>query len=277
MILEIFLLALAGVLIGIYGSMIGAGGGLIAVPILLLVLRLEPDMAVGTSLFMTLFVAISASIVFLKQGRVDRGLALRFSIFTIPGAIAGAFIVDNVELNIFRTLFGVLMVASSIYLLVDRSKKGSGISKKGMLRVVTDSSGAVFEFRVRMVLGYLMSFLVGFTSSFFGIGGGIVMVPLMIGILGIPIQVAIATSQLMIVITASGGTLTHFQLGNIAFETALPLTIGGILGAQIGARAIRRAEGRSIRFLLSAGLAVLGGGLIIACVSINLARKKFVI
>jgi len=67
MILEILLLALAGVLIGIYGSMIGAGGGLIAVPILLLVLRLAPDMAVGTSLFMTLFVAISASIVFLSQ------------------------------------------------------------------------------------------------------------------------------------------------------------------------------------------------------------------
>ncbi|MCZ6613581.1 MAG: sulfite exporter TauE/SafE family protein, partial [Thaumarchaeota archaeon] len=170
MILEIFLLALAGVLIGIYGSMIGAGGGLIAVPILLLVLRLAPDMAVGTSLFMTLFVAISASIVFLRQGRVDKGLALKFSIFTIPGAIAGAFIVDNVELNIFRALFGVLMVASSLYLLVDRSKKVSGNSKNGMLRVVTDSSGAVFEFRVRMVAGYFLSFLVGFASSFFGIG-----------------------------------------------------------------------------------------------------------
>ena len=167
MILEILLLALAGVLIGIYGSMIGAGGGLIAVPILLLVLRLEPDMAVGTSLFMTLFVAISASIVFLRQGRVDKGLALKFSIFTIPGAIAGAFIVDNVELNIFRALFGVLMVASSLYLLVDRSKKVSGNSKNGMLRVVTDSSGAVFEFRVRMFVGYFLSFLVGFASSFF--------------------------------------------------------------------------------------------------------------
>ncbi|MCZ6613083.1 MAG: hypothetical protein O6762_00160, partial [Thaumarchaeota archaeon] len=65
--------------------------------------------------------------------------------------------------------------------------------------------------------------------------------------------------------------------GNIALETALPLTLGGILGAQIGARVIRRAKGRSIRFLLSAGLAVLGGSLIIASVSINLARKKFVI
>ena len=100
------------------------------------------------------------------------------------------------------------------------------------------------------------------------------MVPLMIGILGIPAQVAIATSQLMIVITASGGTLTHFQLGNVALNIALPLTIGGIIGAQIGARAIRRAKGRSIKLLLSAGLALLGGRLIVACMSINLARQK---
>ena len=268
------MLALAGILIGIYGSMIGAGGGLIAVPLLILILRLEPDIAVGTSLFMTLFVAISASIVFLRQGRVDKGLALRFSIFTIPGAIAGAFIVDNVELTIFRTLFGVLMIASSIYLLIGTEEKSAGRSMKGLRRVVTDSHGEVFEFKVRMVVGYLVSFLVGFASSFFGIGGGIIMVPLMIGILGIPAQVAIATSQLMIVITASGGTLTHFQLGNVALNIALPLTIGGIIGAQIGARAIRRAKGRSIKLLLTAGLALLGGRLIVACMSINLARQK---
>ena len=254
--------------------MIGAGGGLIAVPLLILVLGFESDIAVGTSLFMTLFVAISASIVFLRQGRADKRLAIRFAIFTIPGAIAGAFIVDNVELSLFRTLFGMLMIASSIYLLMARAEKSTKISKKGLLRVVTDSDGEVFEFKVRMVTGYLLSLLVGFASSFFGIGGGIIMVPLMIGILGIPAQVAIATSQLIIVITASGGTLTHSQLGNIALETAIPLTIGGMVGAQIGARAIKRAKGRSIRRLLAAGLALLGGRLIVACMSINLARKK---
>ena len=274
MLLEFFFLALAGILIGTYGSMIGAGGGLIAVPLLILVLGFESDIAVGTSLFMTLFVAISASIVFLRQGRADKRLAIRFAIFTIPGAIAGAFIVDNVELSLFRTLFGMLMIASSIYLLMARAEKSTEISKKGLLRVVTDSNGEVFEFKVRMVTGYLVSLLVGFASSFFGIGGGIIMVPLMIGILGIPAQVAIATSQLIIVITASGGTLTHSQLGNIALETAIPLTIGGMVGAQIGARAIKRAKGRSIRRLLAAGLALLGGRLIVACMSINLARKK---
>lgn len=274
MLLEFFLLALAGLLIGIYGSMIGAGGGLIAVPMLILVLGFESDIAVGTSLFMTLFVAISASIVFLRQGRADKRLAIRFAIFTIPGAIAGAFIVDNVELSLFRTMFGMLMVASSIYLLMAGAEKSTELSKKGLLRVVTDSNGEVFEFKVRMVRGYLLSLLVGFASSFFGIGGGIIMVPLMIGILGIPAQVAIATSQLIIVITASGGALTHSQLGNIAFETAIPLTLGGMVGAQIGARAIKRAKGRSIRWLLAAGLALLGGRLIVACMSINLARKK---
>ncbi|MFQ6010741.1 MAG: sulfite exporter TauE/SafE family protein [Nitrososphaerales archaeon] len=267
-------MVLAGIVMGTYGAMIGAGGGLIAVPFLILVLLFAPETAVGTSLFMTLFVAISASIAFLRQGRVDKGLALRFSVFTIPGSIVGAFIVDNVELTIFRVLFGVLMIASAVYLLLGRENNTNKSSTTGRIRVLKDSSGQVFEFRVKMFTGYMLSFLIGFASSFFGVGGGIIMVPVMIGILGVPAQIAIATSQLIIVITASGGTLTHFQLGNIALETALPLTIGGVLGAQIGAKAIKKAKGRSIRILLSAGLAVLGGRLIFAPLLVSLARRK---
>jgi uncharacterized membrane protein YfcA len=109
-----------------------------------------------------------------------------------------------------------------------------------------------------LALAYPLVFVAGILAGFFGIGGGALQVPVMIMVLGVPIEIATATSALMIVVSALTGGLTHVQLGNVAYEFVPLIIISVIIGAQIGVQVQRRTDARTLRRMFALVLIAIG-------------------
>lgn len=254
-----------GVLVGAYGTMVGAGGGFLIVPALLLVHRADPGQAVGTSLAVVFLNALSGSVSYARQKRIDYRAGATFAVATLPGAVAGAFLARLFTGPVFHLVFGgVLLLISGLLIwrpLVEEEYAGSLVDQAEAARFarhrrLTDFTGEVFEYRYNVLVGVALSFFVGFLSSILGIGGGIIHVPALIHLLGFPAHVATATSHFILVIAAGAGALTHLALGHVQAGPAILLGIGVLGGAQVGAWLSHRLQGSLVVRLLSLALAV---------------------
>ena len=137
-----------------------------------------------------------------------------------------------------------------------------------MEREIVDERGIAYRYRVAQRRGTIYSAGVGFVSSFLGIGGGIVHVPLLVGLLGFPTHIATATSHFVLVFITGAGSATHLIGGALTvghgLRRAIALSLGALPGAQLGARLSRRFTGPFIRKLLGAALLVLAMRLLIS-------------
>ncbi len=248
-------LVVLGVWIGAFGTLIGAGGGFLVVPLLILVYGFEPRFAVGTSLVFVFFNALSGSFGYLRQRRIDVRVALMFTAFTVPGAILGAFVTAYLESAIFKIVLSAFLILASVYLVAKPLKEQPDASRGGYHRRLVDREGNAYDYSVNLPRGFAVSLAVGFLSSIFGIGGGIIHVPAMIFLLGFPVHISTATSHLILAFSALVGSATHASLGNVRLDFALPMGVGAIAGAQLGALISRMTKGTVIERLL--GLALL--------------------
>ncbi len=229
--LWLILLGFAG---GILGSMIGLGGGIIVVPVVT-VFDISPTAAASNSLFAALSNAVASTISYSKQKRIEYSLGLKLGLLSVPGTILGAVVSSDVAPDIFKVLFGLILIASAAYIFLRRNleSKQKIISKQMMVFAI----GA--------------SFFAGIISSFFGIGGGIVFVPLMVAGLGMAMKRAAPTSQLILLFASLSGVITHSLLGHPDFTQAGFLAIGSFLGGLVGARLSIDIKERYLQVLVS--------------------------
>ena len=133
-------------------------------------------------------------------------------------------------------------------------------------------------YRVRLALGVALSAVVGFLSSFLGIGGGIIHVPLLVQALGFPVHVATATSHFVLVFMSGTGTVTHFLQGSYrtghGLRRTLALSAGVVAGAQLGAHVSLRMSGTQIQRLLALALVALSVALHLPLSSPNCLRGR---
>jgi uncharacterized membrane protein YfcA len=263
--LELLIRLALGIGIGAYGTLIGVGGGFLMVPLLIIAYHFEPSMAAGTSLFFVFFSSLSGTLAYLKQSHVDVKVGLMFTLLTIPGAILGAFIPSHLESNFFNFIFAGILIVVSIYLVLKPLRKPEESNPRGYIRKIIDFRGREFNYSIHLQRGFLISFLVGFAKSIFGIGGGIILVPTMISLLGFPVHIATATSYLILVFSSLAGSATHAGLGNVNFEFAIIMGVGAIIGAQIGASISRHTRETAIKKILGLTLLVVAGYLLIFC------------
>ena len=267
-----------GLLIGAFGTLIGAGGGFVLVPILLLVYPNEKtELITGISLAVVFFNALSGSLAYARMKRVDYKSGILFSIATIPGAILGALSTAYVPRGVFDLLFGVLMIVAAIYLwtsggeesAVQSYRKGDSDSDprpRRMVRDLTDAEGIRYHYAYNPVTGVLLSLVVGFISSLLGVGGGFIHVPILTRLLDFPVHIATATSHFVLAIMSLTGTLVHVAQGVFVRglrRTAL-LAIGVLIGAQAGAWMSNRVGGKMIIRGLAVALAFVGVRLIVS-------------
>lgn len=263
------LMAGLGLLIGFIGTLIGAGGGFILVPILLVLYPdLKPEVITSISLAVVFLNACSGSIAYAKMKRIDYRSAFVFAMATLPGSIIGALLTSAIPRNIFDLILGILLIVISVFLLV-RPEQGafSGKKKSGnyVQRELTDSSGQRYSYSFNLWTGIILSFFVGFLSSLLGIGGGIIHVPALTSLLNFPIHIATATSHLILAIMALAGTIVHIIQGNFkegGWKTALAIAPGIIAGAQIGAYYSHRIKAVWIVRSLAIALLLVGVRLI---------------
>jgi uncharacterized protein len=245
-----------GFFVGTYGSMVGVGGGFLTVPLLLL-LGNPARVAAGTSLVVVLANSISSTISYLRQQRVDVKSGLIFSAAGIPGAFLGAYVDQHLPHHVFTLLFGLLLVAVAVRAFLARgvpepqpAENMPPASAWHHERDFVDALGVRHTYRFSIWGGVAVSVATGFIASMFGIGGGVVQVPAMVYLFGFPAHIAVATSQLIIAITAASGTAGHAYYGDIAWRPAIFLAIGAVGGAQLGARlASRMHPGPLMRWL----------------------------
>jgi uncharacterized protein len=269
-VVQVLLWAIAGVGVGTYGTLVGAGGGFVMVPIFLFAVPgITPAEAAGTSLAVVFFNALSGTASYVRQGRVDFWTGNRFALATIPGAIVGAYISNLFSSRPFYIVFGLFLIAIAAFLSLRPDPRAvayeplapgeaRALPRGWVARSITERGGERFEYAYNLWAGIALSFGVGFLSSILGIGGGIIHVPALIFLFGFPAHIATATSHYILVISALVGALSHLAAGDIRWIPMIGLSIGVIPGAQLGARLSSRLHGKWIVRGLAFALAVVG-------------------
>ena len=235
--LGVFILLLTGVLIGIIGTLIGAGGGFIHVPVLILFYGFTPQHAIATSMTVVMLNAISGTFSYIAQKRIDYEIGIKYAAAACPGVFIGALLSQFFNVTSFYVIFGLLLTALSYYLFSGKefSLVRTKVLQSPATRCVEDAAGQKFFYAPDMSIGLAFSSLIGVFSGLFGVGGGIFHVPLMYSVLGIPVHIATATSHCILAITSFLGVVVFAGLGYIDFDYAVVLGIGTILGAVWGA------------------------------------------
>lgn len=261
------LLVVIGFAVGAFGTIVGAGGGFILTPILLLLYPHESAQTLtAISLTAVFFNAASGSVAYARQRRIDFRSGIVFALATIPGAVGGALVVGDVSRQVFDVIMGAVLAALAVWLIAGDRWPLPEARVQLQRRILVDRSGETYEYSVPIRRGALYSLGVGFISSFLGIGGGVIHVPLLVRALGFPTHIATATSHFVLAIMAGTGTVTHLLLGSFhhhGFRRTVALSAGVVAGAQVGAHVSLRLHGRVILWLLAVALLALSARLLI--------------
>ena len=227
---------------GLIGSVLGLGGGIVVVPFLTLVLHVDIRFAVAASLVSVVATSSAAAASFLRDRLTNVRLAVFLELGTVSGALTGFFIAQRIESDSLFTLFGCLLLVSSGMMLRSRSHQMGRanhpwVEKLKLDGTIVDAAGHAYPYFVeRAPFGLCAMYLAGVLSALFGIGSGILKVPVMDGVMRLPIKVSSATSNFMIGVTASAGAVGYFVRGDIRPQIAGPVALGIIVGAWMGAR-----------------------------------------
>jgi hypothetical protein len=266
------LLLLVSFVVAAFGSMVGVGGGFLLVPVLLLMYPNEtPARLTFISLFAVLVNGATAFFGYLRLRRVDLKSGLIMGACTVPTAILARKMQAHVSTEAFRPIFGALLIAIGVFILW-RIRKISGAHghhpvepKPGWFRrMLTDKDGVEFSWAYDLRIGVAAGLIGGFVGAFFGIGGGILQMPIMTQLLDFPPHIAAATTVLVLAMNSLAGIATdlvsHFD--NVPFALAGAAGVGSLFGAHLGTRLSKRISGKGILYLLAFALLVAGGRLV---------------
>lgn len=249
---------------GGFGTLIGAGGGFILVPVLLLLYPdKSPETITSISLAVVFLNALSGSISYARMKLIDYKSGLMLASTVVPASIIGAVTTAYIPRRLFDIFFALLLILIALYISI-RPQKASG--SKGarksysIIRKITDVKGVVYNYSFNPAIGLTTGACVGFLSSLMGIGGGIIHVPILIHLLTFPVHLATATSLFMLAIMSFSATLVHFSNGLIAegLSQIVAIGIGVIMGAPVGARISQHIKGRWIVRSLALALGLVG-------------------
>jgi uncharacterized protein len=252
-----------GFLVGAYGTLIGAGGGFVLVPLLLLLYPdRSPETITAMSLAVVFFNALSGSAAYARMKRIDYRSGLLFAAATVPGAILGALTTELFPRRLFDGLLGSLLLLVALYLYFRPlvTLNPHEVRSGGWQRTLIEADGTRHTYRFNPTVGVLLSLVVGYLSSLLGIGGGIIHVPALVQLLNFPVHIATATSHFILAIMALVGSVVHLGAGHlqpVLWQTGA-LAVGVLAGAQLGAKLSSRVHGIWIMRGLAIALAVVG-------------------
>lgn len=265
---NVIILLTAGFLIGCLGTLIGAGGGFILVPLLILTHpQLTPGVVTAISIAIVACNAVSGSIAYARSKRINFRAGILFALFTIPGSILGVQVVKHVPSGLFSILFGLLMIVLGIFLFLNKKVPVSEIDVDRNNNIwkhyeQTDREGIKYTYSYNQLAGILISIIVGFISPILGIGGGIIHVPALVRWLKFPVHIATATSHFILAIMSITSVIAHIKQGSYSdpyvYRMVLLLCAGVIPGAQLGAYFSHHIKGNTIIKALAVCLAIVG-------------------
>lgn len=247
--LELFIiLIIIGFGAGILGSLIGVGGGIIITPALTY-MGLPPSVIASSSLLAVFATSISSTSTYVRKKYVNYWLGIKLALPAIPGSIIGGVFTNFVLLEDFKIYFAILLISVGIYILI----KNKIINRT----IVTIPKPLLYSF---LIFG---NFGAGIISSFFGIGGGIIFVPILVIIYKMKMINASPTAQFTLLISTMTGLITHIILEHPEYSYGILLAVGSFFGAQLGSRSIHRINENILSKILSFSLIIIAINLII--------------
>lgn len=265
---NIYLLIIIGFIIGTIGTLIGAGGGFILVPLLIIMQpAFTPETITAISMVVVACNAASGSVAYMSNKRVDYKAGVIFAICTIPGSILGVLTTKIIPRDIFDVIFGVVLVGLAIFLFFKGGNKKTvstpvSAHKGWVHQHLVDKWNQTYDYSYDMRKGTVLSVFVGYFSPLLGIGGGIIHVPAMVEWLRFPVHIATATSHFILAIMATVSVIVHIYQGSysdpLVLKMVIGLVIGVVPGAQLGAYLSRKMKGKIIIKALSISLGVVG-------------------
>lgn len=201
-----------------------------------LLFGVAPTFATADSLLFVFANTLAASIAFLQRRIVDLPRGLVVSVSAIPSSIAGAYAVRLFSVRDFDFVYGVFLVAVGAVVLLRRNKEPQPHDTPARVKIPLEIATGLF---------------VGFISSLFGIGGGIVLVPIMLVFFRQAVHTVAATSAFVVMLTSPVGIIAHGFYGDIEPWIAAPLVLGGFVGGSTGARLARRLHARHLSTIMA--------------------------
>jgi uncharacterized membrane protein YfcA len=236
-------------------TMLGLGGGFLYVPILISS-GVDFHTAATTSLIMITTAQISALYNFYKSDLVDFKLFVALELPTMIGAFAGGMFASNFNIDTLHIIFACALFFASFFMMNDhRIIKGRGLQLGGW-NIFHEFFG--YQYTVNMMVAIPLTLIVGFSSGMLGLAGGWLTVPIMVVLFNIPMKIAVATSSLMIPVTAFSGFIGHSISGHLNLSLAVSLSIVTIIGAQIGSRLSIDADSNLLRLIFAMILGIVG-------------------
>jgi uncharacterized protein len=246
----LFVLLLTGALVGFASGLLGVGGGFIMVPIqffLLTSLGVDPTTAIrvafGTSLAVILPTAVSGAIGHARRGAVLSRPLILMGFSGLIAALVGGTLAAHTPGIYLKTIFGILVLISGIWMLIAKYPEVSGVPKKGVLNYL------------------LIGFLTGLLSGLLGVGGGVVLVPILIILMGFSMIKAVGTSTAVLIFTSLGGIIAYisngvnvvglppFSVGYINIIQFIVLAIISVPMAQLGVKVSHNLPEKQLRYI----------------------------
>jgi uncharacterized protein len=259
-------------LAGAFGSVLGIGGGLFIIPSLTLFLGIKLKTAIAASIVAVIATSLGGGNVYVRAHIADIRLGLLMALATAPSAVIGALLATHVNPQILAAVFALVLGVSAYRMYVggrSRPSPGAGPqppaqpAERGLQfrgEYLESSTGEIVRYRVgRVPVGVGASTVAGLISGMLGVGGGIVQVPVMNLIMGVPIKVATTTSTYIIGITAMAGAFVYYNHKPNSYvdpALAIPVTIGVFIGASVGSRVLGRLSQSTLRTIFTAVMAI---------------------
>lgn len=247
--IELFIiLVIVGFGSGIIGSLIGVGGGIVMTPVLTYI-GFSPAVIASSSLIAVLATSLSSTLTYVRKKYINYRLGLQLALPAIPGSIIGGFFSNFVSLDYFKIYFAILLISVGLYIFFKNQ-----IINKTLNRTPKPL------FYLILIFG---TFGAGVISSFFGIGGGIIFVPILVIIYKLKMINASPTAQFTLLISTITGLLTHIILEHPDYSYGITLALGAFFGAQLGSRSIHLINENILNKILSFSLITVAINLII--------------
>ena len=260
--------ALAGVFVGVMSGLLGVGGGTIMVPIFRLAFGMSPLASTATSRFAIIPTSISGVVAHTRAKTCVPKLGLALGVGGAVMSPVGVWLA-SVSPGWLVICVAAVVIGFSAFKMFKKAVKCAPAPRAGRAggNVQAASAKAVPDqpvlSRKQYLKGACIGLIAGLASGYVGVGGGFIMVPLMLAVLGIPMSLASGTSLIAIMILAIPGVIEQGLLGNIEYLAGIAIVVGSIPGALVGARLVRMVPERQLRFIF-------GGFLLVAAVMLML-------
>jgi uncharacterized membrane protein YfcA len=245
-------------LAGFLGALTGLGGGVVVVPALTLALGVDMKYAIGASLVSVIATSSGAAAAYVREGFSNIRIGMFLEIATTIGAIAGAFLASRFSTHALAIVFGLILLQAaymSFKGMPESAERVASDALAGRLRMggAYPVDGKLETYGVRNVpAGFAMMFGAGALSGLLGIGSGAVKVIAMDRVMRIPFKVSTTTSNFMIGVTAAASAGLYLKNGYINPQVAMPVMLGVLTGALLGAKLLVHMRVKTLRIIFGA-------------------------